>query len=178
MTLASLQSAWRAELEKGSSSALAGSPAFKEALIGRKEGFQKPGWHEVGPQFPKVRSTGTKALGKAYEKRVGEFLLGQASALGWSFMNHPWLLTRNGSWLQPDFLLIAPSGKGLLFEVKLTYVEEGWGQLARYKKAIWETVGMDVVGCLVCKNLTAGAPKAVGEFEEVAGGTVWHAPVL
>jgi hypothetical protein len=187
MSLFALQSAWQAELEKGSGSALAGSPAFKEARLAR-EASQSPtveirnlseqtvlahGWHEVGPPFPKKRLTGTKALGITYEKRVGKVLLERARSLGWGFRDHPWLLTRSGCWLQPDFLLEAPAG-GLLFEVKLTYVQAGWEQLARYKKAIWETVGLETVPVLVCKNLAPGTPKPVEEFEDVKGGSLWH----
>lgn len=233
MTLSDLQAAWREELQKGTSSPIARSPAFREALLyeasapakrvdfdgpgshnarlggagqaravggepGRngpagsppsglppdsgphvgaalKVGTCVPGWHSVGPSFPRSRFTRAQRLGLVYERRVREVLLPVVGTLGWLLRDHEWFLTRSGSWLQPDFFLEAPAG-AILLEAKLTFTVEGVVQLARYRREIQAVTGIQAVPALVCKNLLQGCPKVVGEFEDIEGGCVWHLP--
>lgn len=202
MALADLQSAWQEELIKGSSSPLACSPAFKEALAARNARtatvpsassrgaspsrvsqlpppgpqFNNPGWYKEGPPLPRSRFTRAQRLGLAYEKRVREVLLSTVGALGWTLRDHEWFLTTSGSWCQPDFFLEAPAG-AILLEAKLTFTAEGTLQLARYRREIQAVTGIQAVPVLVCKNLTRGCPKVVGEFEEIEGGCIWHLPL-
>jgi hypothetical protein len=129
-----------------------------------------PRWAANGPYDPESLC-GTRAAGIRYELAVGKLLQTKADELGWNLRNHPWIETPS-RWLQPDFVLEAPSGKGIVFECKLTWVD-AWSQIQRYKIAL-KLLGLPCVGALVCKNLTPDTPKFIRQFEDITNDCIWH----
>ena len=110
--------------------------------------------------------------GFSYEDKVGAVLEEIALSLGWTLLNHPWI-QHGDSWHQPDYVLISPSNSVVVFEVKLTYTEEGVVQLRRYKTVLSQDYS-PITRVLVCKNLSRGCPKPVEDVWDITDNSVWH----
>jgi hypothetical protein len=150
-------------------------------------------WHKTGP-YPTTKSSGTRARGITYERRVGRLLRREAAAIGADFRDHEWLRLQPESspaladaqyasvpssddclWLQPDFVIDTPGGL-LLFEAKLTFCEAAFDQLERYKRVLTQ-YGREtrpITPVLVCRNLTPSAPEPITRFDDVVPWAVWH----
>jgi len=102
---------------------------------------------------------------------VGRVLRLYSVQLGWDFIDHQWIETFDG-WLQPDFVLVPPSGCALLVECKLTW-KDCSAQLRKYRLALQ---GMQQPSCCIvaCRNLTSQAPVPFTSLEDVEDGGVWH----
>jgi len=130
-------------------------------------------WHTTGPHEYHAQQ-GTKARGHTYERRVGKELAVLALSRKWTFRNHEWVRAAQGNsiqWFQPDFLLETPEHR-LLFEVKLTYQQGAFDQMAEYISILPR--GLHVVPVQICRNLTPHAPEPVTCFEDIYPGCVWH----
>lgn len=127
-------------------------------------------WSPDGPYSPQPLS-GTKARGRAYEHRVGKRLAKLATALGWTLRDHEWL-EHDGHWLQPDFVLQAPSGCCVLIECKLTWVE-CQPQILRYCAAL-EAGGFFCTPVLCVRNLTPECPSTIHQLEDAVPWAIWH----
>jgi len=121
---------------------------------------------------------GAKAKGLTYERRLEPRLRAIATDLGWEFRAHPWIHTPAGAgaplglapsssqWLQPDFLLIAPSCCCLLLEAKLTWTN-CQSQLMKYQRAL-QVLGHPSVALQVFRNLTSTIPAWTADFYSMA----------
>jgi len=129
-----------------------------------------PRWSNEQPYETKHVS-GSKAKGRAYERAVGRLLRLYTAELGWELKDHQWIETFDG-WLQPDFVLIAPSECCLIVECKLTW-KDCAGQLRKYKLAL-EGMKLNSTVIVACRNLTAAAPTPFIDFEDATDQGVWH----
>lgn len=114
------------------------------------------------PSFAKQsRARGAKRAGLHYEGLVAEAIPGGRRGLWFKFED------RNGpGWASPDLVLGVGAQSDVLptcfvaFEVKLTFTEEAFGQLNDLYLPILRHCGrVPVFGVVVCRNLTAFAPK-------------------
>ena len=136
-------------------------------------------WHEDGP-FGSVPQTGTRAAGLTYERKVGKLLAHEAVNHGLTMRDHEWMKVtfddgQSPMWYQPDFVLEAPAGL-LIVEAKLTFVEQAFAQLGRYKKVLeqYAQEKRSIVPVLACRNLTPEAPVSVRSFADLCPWSVWH----
>lgn len=123
--------------------------------------------HVPPPSFPVGRLRGAYARGAAYERKVGRWLAGHATALGWTFFDHPWLLDGT-RYCQPDFILVSPSGCLLVVESKLTWVDCST-QVAKYRRAL---ASFTVTHLLIVRRVVPGAPPIIPSFEDAVDGGV------
>lgn len=136
----------------------------------------KPEWVEAGPHRQQV-VRGTRAQGRAFEKKVGKRLHTLSNELNWEFHDHHWIkvpkLDGTSFYLQPDFVLISPSKGALLIECKLTWTPDAEAQLTRYMKVL-NLMGLRPVPILTCRNLTPDTPENVKTLCECEPWSVWH----
>jgi hypothetical protein len=115
--------------------------------------------------------TGTRGRGHTYERRVGQLLTLLTEPLGWHLHDHKWINSSEG-WVQPDFVLVSPSGRGLIIECKLTW--RPTNQLSRYER-ILASLGLPCIAVLACRNLTPETPRPVcSNFESLTPHCTWH----
>lgn len=128
----------------------------------------------VGP-YGHVSLTGTKGRGLTYQKKVGKVLAREAANLGWELLDHWWLCSavKSGEvWRQPDFVLLAPSGCGIVFESKLTWVDCTF-QINQYVGLLGK-MGISAFGITICRNLTPFSPAPITSFDAIYPGATWH----
>ena len=136
----------------------------------------KPEWVESGPYRQQVVQ-GTRARGRIFEKKVGKQLKLLADELNWEFHDHHWVkvpkLDGTSFYLQPDFVLVAPSGGCLLIEAKLTWTPDAEAQLTRYMEAL-TLMGLRPIPILTCRNLTPDTPESVKTLCDCEPWSVLH----
>ena len=115
---------------------------------------------------------GSRYKGLAYERKVGRVLNTLAETLGWGLLSHQWI-HHAGGWLQPDFILVAPSESVIIFECKLTWHSEITAQTNLYENVLRE-MGYSPITVTVVRNTTPYAPECVYTVEDIYPGCVWH----
>ena len=101
-----------------------------------------------------------------FEKAFGKALQGTLSGL---IVVGQWIefADENGQgWAQPD-IYVVQEDQVVLFECKLTYVEEAWPQMhALYVPLLMALYRKPVLCVQVCKNLIPGAPRSNVRLQE------------
>ena len=130
-------------------------------------------------QFGGARETPAQAMGRRYENKVGRHLASRTASLSWELWDHQWLEyeSEHGFELaQPDFVLIRPDNSAIVVECKLTFTD-CWPQIHFYNELL-KGLGLDPVGVLVCKNLTAAATSSayprVRKLEDITTTSYWQ----
>ena len=131
------------------------------------------------PPFSKSCSTGTRARGLAYERKVGKFLRRACDAAGWKLWDHQWFEYKNKEekeekvcHFQPDFIIERPGQDGILIEVKLTYIDTK-EQLNKYLKFLG-IFGINCFPVTIVRNLVPGIPEYINNFNEIKPNSVLH----
>ena len=131
------------------------------------------------PPFSKSCSTGTRARGHAYERKVGKFLRRACDAAGWKLWDHQWFEYKNKEekeekvcHFQPDFIIERPGQDGILIEVKLTYIDTK-EQLNKYLKFLG-IFGINCFPVTIVRNLVPGIPEYINNFNEIKPNSVLH----
>ena len=134
------------------------------------------------PPFSKSCSTGTRARGFAYERKVGKFLRRACDAAGWKLWDHQWFEYKNKEekeekeekvcHFQPDFIIERPGQDGILIEVKLTYIDTK-EQLNKYLKFLG-IFGINCFPVTIVRNLVPGIPEYINNFNEIKPNSVLH----
>lgn len=109
------------------------------------------------PRFPVRGYKGSKARGRAYERKVGEWLKPIAASLGAELHDHPWLAGP----CQPDFVIEFASSACIVVEAKLTQANCA-AQLNKYRRALFPR---QVITVQVCRRLIF--PASIDCFEEL-----------
>jgi hypothetical protein len=95
-----------------------------------------------------------------------------AHELGWTLHDHPWLFSDALGWMQPDFVLVAPSSGALVLECKLTWVDCA-AQQTKYAQVL-RAMGLKPTSLLVCRHLTPHAPASITNLWDAEEGSVLH----
>lgn len=125
--------------------------------------------------FASTTSSGTRARGLAYERKVGKKLAAHCSKTGEKLWDHQWFkyeksgITRH---FQPDFVIERPAGQSVLIEVKLTLVDTSL-QTQKYIDYL-RLFGLDCFSVTIVRNLVPNAPKVITSFEELSPNAVMH----
>ncbi len=125
------------------------------------------------PYIPKSRPRGVKALGVRYERRLAEASGGLAGQ---------WFEFEDANGLgccQTD-VIVDLDNVLLVLEAKLSWVPEGHSQIAKlYRPVVEAALVKPVIGIVVVKNLTPGAPRAFGCYDDaIASARTGCLPVL
>lgn len=128
------------------------------------------------PAWAKANMTGTRAQGRAYENKVGEFLHARCKEHNWKLWDHQWFVfSAEGkrTYFQPDFIIEKKSGN-LLIETKLTYLDTT-EQINRYLYFL-DLFGLTCSPVTIVKNLTPFIPKdrLVRQFSDITHNSVFH----
>ena len=116
--------------------------------------------------------------GYRYERKVARYLEKAVGTLGWELQDHPWFEVLCGeqcvAHFQPDFLLLAPSGCGLVAEAKLTWVDTT-DQCKKYQDYL-ALAGLPTQPFTIARNLTPETPRdlVVDELVDVKPDAVLH----
>lgn len=124
--------------------------------------------------FPAGRTTGTRARGLTYERKVGKFLSRLCEKEGWKLWDHQWFEYNDGiqfCYFQPDFIIERPA-ENVLIEVKLTYVDTRQ-QMQKYLKYL-QVLGLNCIPVTVVRNLTPTTPSFVDSFNKIHSNSVLH----
>ena len=133
------------------------------------------------PPFSKSCSTGTRARGHTYERKVGKFLRRACDAAGWKLWDHQWFEYKKAEkaekaekvyHFQPDFIIERPGQEGILVEVKLTYVDTK-EQLNKYLNYLG-IFGINCFPVTIVRNLVPGIPEYINNFNEIKPNSVLH----
>ncbi len=126
------------------------------------------------PNFPKGQMSNAQKMGIRYENRIGKKLTTLAQSLGWQLIDHRWI-SYQGSIAQPDFVLIAPSGAGILFEAKYTHTDTSV-QRALYANLLKELGIYPLTSCTICHNLTNQTPQEliITNPLDIAQDSIWQ----
>ena len=126
--------------------------------------------------IPRPGGKGAKALGRAYEKKVGKFISRRWPGL----ISGQWFefLDRNGPGVcQPDHY-IPFEDQVLLFECKLTQTDVAFSQMDQlYKPILRQLYGRPVTGVQVCKHLVDRRPIITDLRETLlkpGSNFLWH----
>lgn len=128
------------------------------------------------PAWTESRLSGTRAQGRAYESRVGEFLFNLCEGNNWKLWDHQWFVysaAGKRTYFQPDFIIERETGN-LLVEVKLTYIDAE-RQIERYINFL-SLFGLKCDPVLIVRNLTPRVSKdrVVREFSSIIPNSVLH----
>lgn len=118
--------------------------------------------------------TGTKAQGRAYEKKVGKFLRRACDEAGWRLWDHQWFEYKGKEvkYFQPDFVIEREGQEGILIEVKLTYVDTS-KQLNKYLEYL-RLFGLNCFPITIVRNLVPVMPEYMNDFSKVTANSVLH----
>lgn len=109
--------------------------------------------------FREQKLAGCQHQGLRYENFVGKKLRKWAGSQEVrEFLDNPWI-DYDGRLAQPDRVIVLESGKVLLFEIKLTWVDTR-DQLALYETLLNALGHFVVIKITVCKNLRLGVDRS------------------
>jgi hypothetical protein len=122
-------------------------------------------------------TTGAKARGYTYERKVGRVLAKLCSENGWKLWDHQWFVYVSGTdvkYFQPDFIVERPGANNILVEVKLTYVDTTT-QCDKYLGYL-KLFGLECFPVIAVRNLTPNVLRdlIVDDFSKATPGSVWH----
>lgn len=123
--------------------------------------------------IPKSRPRGAKALGLRYERRLAE-ASGGIAGQWWEFED------ANGPGCCQTDVIVDLGDAVLVLEAKLSWVSEGHTQINKlYRPVVDAALNRPVLGIVVVKNLTPGAPRAFGCYTDaIASAREGCCPVL
>ena len=128
------------------------------------------------PEFAKVNKKYSTAqtAGIRYEKRVKQELLKLADSLGFELISHRWIKYNDGSFAQPDFVLVSLL-ESILFEVKYTWTDTS-SQRNHYTNLLKEIGLKSITSCTVCHNLTSKTPRdeIIHIFSDIKQDSIWQ----
>lgn len=126
------------------------------------------------PRHQPRGSNVASAAGLAYERKVVAALARTFADVGFDLSHNPWFEFEGkfGTGVCCPDILVAPqtgpfAGRNFCIEVKLTYVDSAIEKLRDvYCPVVAMAIGEPVMPVVICKNMTAGAPKAYHTFRD------------
>ena len=124
--------------------------------------------------FAATPSSGSRARGLAYERKVGKVLASHCAKAGWKLWDHQWFAYKDDSgikYFQPDFI-IERENDNVLIEVKLTFVDTNT-QVNKYLHYL-KIFGLECFPLIIVRNLTPTAPLIITDFDKITPNAVLH----
>ena len=126
------------------------------------------------PPFAATPSSGSRARGLTYERKVGKVLASHCAKAGWKLWDHQWFMHKDHSgtrYFQPDFI-IERKTDNVLIEVKLTFVDTNV-QVNKYLSYL-KLFGLDCFPAVIVRHLTSTAPAVITDFDQLTPNAVLH----
>jgi hypothetical protein len=128
-------------------------------------------------RFAPPATTVAARRGYAYERKVGRVLRELCAARGWPLWDHQWFLYSSSTatyHFQPDFIIERPNERGIVVEVKLTYVDAS-AQLNKYLHHL-KLFGIVCFPVTIVRHLTPNVIKdrVVDDFANLKTDSIWH----
>lgn len=124
---------------------------------------------DEGPRFPKVKLTGSKAAGIAYEKRVGRQIRAEFGD-SWEIKTSQWIEfedSQGSGWACPDLYMIRDD-LVVCVESKLTQTKAAERQLLKlYLPLLLRIYARKVVCVQSCRNLITAPEKEITKLQEI-----------